>query len=74
MHNISAEQDVSLILTVKAACLATNGLLSERRIWRLIKENQLSCVETENGVGIHYSELRRYLSHEEYPLVSDIAA
>lgn len=74
MHNRIAEQDVSLILTVNAACLATNGLLSERRIWRLIKENQLSCVDTDNGVGIYYSELQQYLSHEDFPLTRDLAA
>lgn len=74
MRDRIAEQDVSLILTVEAACLATNGLLSERRIWRLIKENQLTCVDTENGVGIDYFELKRYLSHEDFPLASNIAA
>jgi len=55
---INGENSTEL-LTVQGASQMTGGLLSERKIWQLVKEKQLSYVNEGDNSGIPISEIMR---------------
>ncbi|MDZ4837445.1 MAG: hypothetical protein SGJ27_26970 [Candidatus Melainabacteria bacterium] len=61
---LDLEQDTTTMLSIQGASLMTGGLMSERKIWQLCKEQQIAY-STENGkIAIELNEMRRLLGRD----------
>lgn len=72
MVNLDFANDQSpILLTVRGASQATGGMLTERRIWQLVKSKQLATIKDENGkIVIPFEEFRRFLNDENAVLAA----
>jgi hypothetical protein len=53
------------LLTVQGASQLTGGMVSERRIWQLVKDGTLSYVSDGDNRGIPVVEVMRLLGVDE---------
>jgi hypothetical protein len=59
-----AGNETEELLSVRGASQLTGGMLSERRIWQLVKEQRLSFIKDGESEGIPISEIMRFVGSD----------
>lgn len=66
-----AGNSAPILLSVRCASQCTNGMLTERRIWQLVKSKQIATLKDSNGkVAIQFGELMRFLNEHNSTLAA----
>lgn len=58
------QDDADVMLSIQGACQMTGGLMSERKIWQLVKEQKIDYSTQGGNITIPISEMRRLLCFE----------
>ncbi len=61
---IEIQQEETVMLSIQGACQMTGGLITERKLWQLVKEQQIAYSTEGGNISIPITEMRRLLGHE----------
>lgn len=61
---IELETEKTIMLSIQGASQMTGGLMSERKIWQLVKEDQIAYSTEDGNISIPLSEMRRLLGQD----------
>lgn len=61
---IEIQTEDTVMLTIQGACQMTGGLITERKLWQLVKEQQIAYSTEGGNISIPITEMRRLLGHE----------
>jgi hypothetical protein len=60
---IDIDTDQTVMLSIQGACQMTGGLITERKLWQLVKEQQIAYSTEAGNISIPVHEMRRLLGH-----------
>lgn len=61
---IDIETDQTVMLSIQGACQMTGGLITERKLWQLVKEQQIAYSTESGNISIPLTEMKRLLGHD----------
>ncbi len=61
---IEIQTEAPIMLSIEGASQMTGGLMSERKIWQLVKEQQIDFTAEGGNIAIPLSEMRRLLGQD----------
>jgi hypothetical protein len=61
---IEIKTEAPIMLSIQGASQMTGGLMSERKIWQLVKEHQIDFTAEGGNIAIPLSEMQRLLGQD----------